>query len=368
MGFYTNIMRPLLFRLPPEGAQRLAEVALWPKPLWQLLRPFFLRRDVHLQTTMGGIQLPNPVGLAAGSDKYFRITGSLSNLGFGYVVGGTVVANRRSGNRGSRIVRTPARNSLTNSLGFPSHGLTAATRKLRRTSTGRVRLLVSIAGLTVDDIKRCYKELQPLAAGVELNISCPNVDGAEVFQDPERLDELLAELGQLKEKPVFVKLAPHFSDAGKRRNLDLVDVCIRHSIEGVTLVNTLPVEESRLRTGRGGLSGKPLFNKMLGIVREVRQHAGDLLTINACGGISSGEDALRALRAGADTLQLYTGFIYQGPGLMSSINDHLLDFVMKEGLPSVEAIRREFPEDRSEKEPDDGPLPRSRTGSRIQTR
>ena len=344
MGIYTNLLRPLLFTLPPERAQRLAEFALWPKPLWLPVRPVMLRKDRHLETSIGGVPLLNPVGLAAGYDKYCRVAGSMSNLGFGYLVTGTVVAEPRHGNPKPRIVRNPVSSSLINSLGFPSNGLTAATRKLRRTSTGRVRLLVSISGLTVEDIKRCYSTLQPFVDGVELNISSPNTEGIRVFQNPEKLDELLLELGLLKEKPLFLKLPPHFSDDERSRTMEFADLCVRHSVEGVTLVNTWPVEDERLAVGRGGLSGKPLFGHMLRIVREVRQHVGDGLTINACGGIFSGEDALRALRAGADSLQLFTGFIYQGPALMRSINDYLLDFVMREGLPSVEAIRKEFPD------------------------
>ena len=344
MGIYTNLLRPLLFTLPPERAQRLAEVALWPKPLWLPLRPQLLRKDRHLETSMGGIHLLNPVGLAAGYDKYCRVTGSLSTLGFGYVVAGTVVAEPRSGNPKPRIVRNPVSSSLINSLGFPSNGLAAATRKLRRASTGRVPLMVSISGLNIEDISRCYSALQPLVSGVELNISSPNTEGLRTFQEPERLDELLTELGRLKEKPLFLKLPPHFSDEERARTMEFAELCVRHSVDGVTLVNTWPVDDDRLAIGRGGLSGKPLFGHMLRIVREVRQHVGDRLIINACGGIFSGEDALRALRAGADTLQLFTGFIYQGPALMRSINDHLYAFVMKEGLPSVAAIRREFPD------------------------
>jgi dihydroorotate dehydrogenase len=365
LGIYTNILRPLIFRIRPETTSHMAMLALWPKPLWILLRPLLLRKNRHLETSMGGIRLPNPVGLAAGYDKDCRVTGSLANLGFGYVVGGTVLATPWKGNTKPRIVRIPDRSSLINSLGFPSKGLEFAAGKLRKTSTGDARLLVSIAGYSKEEVVRCFSTLQPLVAGVELNISCPNAEGARIFQDAERLDELLTEMGRLKEKPLFVKLPPHFSDAERRLNMDLVDVCIRHSIEGVTLVNTWPVEDDRFATGRGGLSGKPLFGHMLRIVREVRQHAGDRLTINACGGIFSGEDALRALRAGADTLQVFTGFTYQGPILMRRINSYLLNFMEQEGLPSIDAIRREFPEYLSEDETGDRPLQRSRSGSRV---
>ena len=318
-------------------------VALWFKPFWMALRPLLLRKDRHLETQMGGVRPVNPVGLAAGYDKDCRVTGSLSCLGFGYVVAGTVLADYWKGHPKPRLIRMTDTSSLINSLGLPTRGLEFAAGKLRKTSTGDVSLLVSIAGISKDEVVRCFSTLQPLVAGIELNISCPNERGTKVFQDPETLDGLLRDIVQLKQKPVFVKLPPHFSEAERNLNMDLVDVCIRNSIEGVTLVNTWPVDDDRLAVGRGGLSGKPLFNKMLDIVEEVRQHAGDNLTINASGGIFSGEDALRALRAGADTVQVFTGFTYEGLGLMRNINDHLLDYVMGEGLPSVEAIRRERP-------------------------
>ena len=123
--------------------------------------------------------------------------------------------------------------------------------------------------------------------------------------------------------------------------MELVDLCLKHAVDGVTAVNTRPVEDDRLAIGRGGLSGRPLYSHMLRIVGEIRRHAGDDLVINACGGISSGENALEALQAGANTVQLFTGFIYQGPGLMKQINQYLLRFMEREGIPSLKAIPRE---------------------------
>ena len=184
----------------------------------------------------------------------------------------------------------------------------------------------------------CHRALQPLAAGLELNISSPNTEGIRVFQEPRRLEELLAALKPLKEKPLFLKLPPYFDEAQRNRVLELVDVCIQHSVDGVTATNTRPVADKRLATGEGGLSGKPMLPHTLRIVGEIRRHAGARLTINACGGIFSGEDALQALLAGADTVQLFTGFIYGGPGLMRSINRHLLRFMVKEGIPSIRAL------------------------------
>ena len=341
MGIYTSIVRPLLFTLPPERAHQLAAVALGAKPLWRALRPLFQLNDERLHTDMGGIPLPNPIGLAAGYDKDCLLVDSLSNLGFGYIVAGTVVAKPREGNPRPRIVRNPSEGSLVNSLGFPSQGLEAASDRLRRSAGRGVPLLASISGLSVDEISRCYQRLQPLTAGVELNISSPNTEGIRIFQEPQVLEELLSTLRPLKEKPLFLKLPPYFDEGQRSRTMELVDLCLQYAVDGVTAVNTWPVEDDRLAVGRGGLSGRPLFPHMLRIVGEIRRHAGDRLIINACGGISSGEDALSALRAGANTVQLFTGFIYQGPRLMWNINSHILRFMEGEGIPSLKAIPRE---------------------------
>jgi dihydroorotate dehydrogenase len=340
MSIYTNLIRPLLFTLPPERAQKLAEVAFLAKPLWKTSRPFFQVDDERLHTNMGGIHLPNPIGLAAGYDKNCRMIESLSNIGFGYIVAGTVVAEPRQGNPRPRIARNPSENSIVNSLGFPSNGLKAAADKLKRNTSRGIPLLASISGLSIEDFSHCYQTLQPLASGVELNISSPNTEGIRVFQEPSQLEELLSALKPAKEKPLLLKLPPYFDEAQRSRMLELADICIKYAVDGVTATNTQPINDDRLAMGRGGLSGKPLYPHMLRIVREIRRHVGDKLIINACGGISSGEDALSALQAGANTVQLFTGFIYQGPGLMRQINRHILRFMERENIPSISAIPR----------------------------
>ena len=341
VSIYTDIVRPLLFTLPPEKAQKLADVGLRAKPLWKTLRPFFKLNDERLHTDMSSISLSNPIGLAGGYDKDCRLLDPLSNLGFGYIVVGTVLTEPRQGNPRPRIARNLSENSLVNSLGFPSHGLEAAADRLRRSSSRNVPVLASISGLSVEEFYHCYRTLQPLASGIELNISSPNTEGIRIFQEPKQLEELLAALRPLKESPLFLKLSPYFDEAQRSRTMELVDLCLKHAVDGVTAVNTRPVEDDRLAIGRGGLSGRPLYSHMLRIVGEIRRHAGDDLVINACGGISSGENALEALQAGANTVQLFTGFIYQGPGLMKQINQYLLRFMEKEGIPSLKAILRE---------------------------
>ena len=254
-----------------------------------------------------------------------------------------MVVDPRDGNPAPRLVRDPERHSLTNSLGFPSRGLEPFLESLRRIRPGRLRVLASISGVSVEEFSLCHKAVQPLVSGVELNISSPNTGGVRAFQEPRKLDELLATLGASREKPLYVKLPPYFDEADRGRIMELVDVCLSYEVDGVTAVNTRPQEDARLAVGRGGLSGRPLLPHMLRIVAEVRQRAGERLIINACGGVFSGEDAVNALLAGANTVQLFTGFVYQGPGVAAGINRHIVRFVEKQGIPSVRHMSRQIP-------------------------
>ena len=331
LSIYTRLVRPLLFRLPPERAQRLAETILVAGPVWRALSGL---NDPRLHCDVAGMRLPNPIGLAAGYDKDCLMLDRLASLGFGYMVGGTVTAEPRSGNPRPRIVRNPRDGSLVNSLGFPSRGVEEVTRRLSRRLPG-VPLLVSISGLSVEEFALCYRRLAPLCDGVELNVSSPNTQGIRVFQEPERLSELLSALGAEKTGPLLLKLPPYFDGHQRDGVMSLVEVCLDGGVEGVTVANTHPVPDERLAVGRGGLSGRPLLPHTLRMVSDIRSHAGDGLAINGCGGISSGEDALSVLRAGADTLQLFTGFVYEGPWLVKRINRYLLECMAREGVSSL---------------------------------
>ena len=335
VSIYTRAVRPLLFRLAPERAQRLAETILGAGPLWRAIARL---EDRKLHTAIAGIRLPNPIGLAAGYDKDCRSLQRLSNLGFGYLVGGTVTAERRFGNPRPRLVRNPSAGSLVNSLGLPSSGADVVGRNLNRARGVATPRIVSIAGVTEGEFLDCYRKLNSLCVGIELNISCPNTYGARVFQDSNRLLDLLSEIGPLKKGPLFIKLPPYPAGAGRDAVMKLVDACLDQGVEGVTVANTHPVSEERLHEKKGGLSGRPLLPHTLRMVREIRSRAGNDLVINGCGGISSGEDALQVLQAGANTLQIYTGFIYGGPRTIKRINRYLLDHMDREGMSSLSEL------------------------------
>ena len=335
MSLYTSSVRPLLFKLPPERAQWVAETLLFAGPIWRAVSSL---DDPRLSIEVAGIQLPSPVGLAAGYDKDCRFLHRLGNFGFGYAVGGTVLRDSRKGNDSPRIVRRPNDGALVNSMGFPSGGLKTAEPNLSRRGRVDFPRLVSIAGFSVEEYVECYRMLGPLCDGVEVNISCPNMEDPRFFQNPTRFGELLSELQNAKTAPLFIKLPPYFDDNERDDMIKLVDVCLDHGVEGVTVSNTRPEPDERLEAKKGGLSGKPLFPHTLRMVADIRNHAGDDLVINGCGGIFSGKDALQVLNAGANTLQIYTGFVYGGPRTIKRIKRYLLDHMEREGISSLSAL------------------------------
>ncbi|MDE2838543.1 MAG: dihydroorotate dehydrogenase (quinone) [Chloroflexota bacterium] len=316
-------MRPLLFKLPPETAINASTRALSVRPLWRALGPY--TDEVGLPASVGGVVLRNPVGLAAGLDKHCASLDSLAALGFGYVVGGTVTAQPRPGNPKPRVLRLTEQESIINALGFPGDGLDAALARLERLRRMPARVLVSIAALDAEETAECAVRLQPLVDGVEVNISSPNTAGLRRFQEPDALRGLLGMLNAVRLKPLFVKIPPWTNEQEREQVLALVRVCREEGVDAVTAANTVPVEDGRLATGRGGLSGRAILERMLAMLPDVRAELGSGVGLNACGGIASADDARAALEAGADTVQLYTGLVFRGPGLVEEICRGLRD-------------------------------------------
>ena len=331
---YSLIARRLLFAIPPEIAQSLTSFALKQEPIWRRLSSVFRVQNPRLEVNLAGMNLGNPVGLAAGYDKNCEFLPSLAALGFGYVSGGTVTLLPRPGNPSPRIIRYTQDESLINSLGFPNHGLDFAARRLEQTfdTRGDTPIVVSVSGITQDEIVACHHRMEPLADAIEINISSPNTLGLRVFQEPIALADLLAKVSDGRKKPLFVKLPPYPSDEilssssnnAREQVLSLARVCVEKGVEALTVSNTWPAMDSRLAVGSGGISGKVIFHDTIRMVAEVKAEVGDRAAINACGGIFSGEDALMALLAGATSVQVLTALIYRGPGIVKRINEELL--------------------------------------------
>ena len=317
MGWYRSLARPILFALPPEAAHRVAHAFLGLPLPWERLGGVGTR-DRALRVKLAGLELSNPVGLAAGFDKTGARVAALGRLGFGYVVAGTFTRRPRRGNAKPRIVRYAGRGSLINAMGLPNPGAEAAAATLRQVRTMSPKL-ASIADEDARDVLETHALLEPHVDAVELNASCPNVVWGRDRDNEAHLARLLRDLGSRREKPIFVKLPPFRTDVEREVVLALARIAQTEGAHALTCSNSLPAAEPRLAAGSGGLSGRALLDGTVGNVLAMRLATESEIPINACGGIASAGDALACLRAGATTVQLYTGLVFAGPGIIEDI-------------------------------------------------
>ena len=316
MNWYRSVARPLLFAPPPEASHRLARWLLaLPLPWERLGRA---ERDPSLELSLAGLRLANPIALAAGFDKTGRHVDALGRLGFGYVVCGTFTRRPRAGHPKPRIVRYPRRMSMTNAMGLPNPGAEAAAGTLARVRRAGPRV-ASIADEDVADVLETHALLEPHVDAIELNASCPNVSWGRDRDNESHLASVLRELGTRRSSPLFVKLPPFRTDVERGVVLALADIARRAGADALTVSNTLPVGDRRLSVGAGGLSGHALLDGTVANLREVRSATGGALPLNASGGIFSAADALACIEAGATTVQVYTGLVFEGPGIVGEI-------------------------------------------------
>ena len=303
-----------------------------------MLHHHFTLCDERIGVKVGTLSLRNPVGLAAGFDKNCEMMYSLFCMGFGYLTLGTITLERREGNLKPRMWRYPNR-SLLNSMGLPNDGAESAAENIEEMRARDGALILSISGIGIDEICQCYSKVSPLADGIELNISTPNTMEVRIFQDAGVLDQLLNSITKIRtEKPIWVKIPPYFSERERENVLGLVDICRKNSIDGITAINTKRIAEKRSSIGTAGLSGKQIFKDMLRIVEDVYRYTSGKVPINACGGIFSGKDAWRAFELGASTVQLYTGLIYNGPGIVVSLNRELVKAIELGDMKSISEL------------------------------
>ena len=328
-------LRALLFRLEPETAHRITLNALdWLArlgPLNPLRRP-----GLTLPTEVMGLTFPNPVGLAAGLDKNGDHVPGLASLGFGFIEVGTVTPRPQAGNPPPRLFRIPEAEALINRMGFNNAGIDHLVSRLEKLGPRDFILGVNIGKnkdtpqeLAVEDYLVSLEKVHSLADYVTINISSPNTPGLRDLQYGEALESLLAALDRRREHlsqrsgkqlPIVVKIAP---DLTREQLKQQAESFLRHHMDGVIATNTT-IDHSavaRLPFGQesGGLSGRPLRDKATAVVSQLHEILGETIPIIACGGILSAEDALAKFEAGARLVQLYTGLIYRGPGLIAEI-------------------------------------------------
>lgn len=335
-----SLLRPLLFRLDPERAHRftfrmLDTAARVPGALALVGAE---RPPKGAAVRVMGLEFPGPVGLAAGMDKDAEHVAALARIGFGHVEIGTVTPLPQPGNDRPRLFRLRTDRALINRMGFNNGGATAAAERLRKRVPGIV-----IGGNigknkntpnedAVEDYVKCFRALHPVVDYFVVNVSSPNTPGLRALQDKGPLLGILARLKALSDelgtKPILLKIAPDLTD----EQLDDVVAVVKESgIAGIVATNTT-IARTGLRTpaatlesiGAGGLSGAPLRERSLAVVRYLRARLPRPFVIIGVGGIDSAEAAMERLDAGADLVQVYTGLVYEGPALLKRINQAYL--------------------------------------------
>ena len=342
--------RDLLFRLPAETAHETSMAAfeklLAVGPVASSFRKKYSVADERLKVERFGLKFSNPVGLAAGFDKNARWFSKLSCLGFSHVEVGTITGQAQAGNPKPRLFRLPPDKAIINRMGFNNEGSDAVARRLAKSSRYRDTdiLGVNIGKTKVVPVEEAtadylfsFERLFTFADYFTVNVSSPNTPGLRTLQNREPLIELLGRVMELNQqlatdheillKPVLLKIAPDLSDEQLE---DIVAIVQQTGIAGLIATNTT-LSRDGLQTaagqveeiGNGGLSGAPLTSRSRDVVSFLYQRLGKEVPIVGVGGIMNGEDAWQMICAGASLVQMYTGFIYGGPGIVRDVNQHL---------------------------------------------
>ncbi|WP_421806783.1 quinone-dependent dihydroorotate dehydrogenase [Flagellimonas sp.] len=342
---YKYLIRPVLFLFDPEAVHHFSFRAIKffsILGLGGLFRKIFVVNDPRLEREVFGVKFKNPVGLAAGFDKDAKLYNEFSDFGFGFVEIGTVTPKPQPGNPKKRLFRLRDDQAIINRMGFNNKGVFDAVEQLKKKhrvivggNIGKNKVTPNDEALK--DYLICFEALFEHVDYFVVNVSSPNTPGLRELQDKEPLTKLLKKLKnqnkklaknhQKKEKPILLKIAPDLTDD---QLLDIIEIVADTKIDGVIATNTTIARQNlkshlTLTEETGGLSGKPLTNRSTEVIRFLSENSRKAFPIIGVGGIHSSEDALEKLEAGADLVQLYTGFIYEGPALIKKINKAILE-------------------------------------------
>jgi dihydroorotate dehydrogenase len=343
---YKIIIKPLFFLFQPETIHhivfKIIKFFSAIPGVSQLIRMVYVIDDKRLEVKLLGLNFPNPVGLAAGFDKDAKLYDELGNYGFGFIEIGTLTPKAQPGNEKPRMFRLPEDEALINRMGFNNEGVDAAVERLKKRKTkiiigGNIgKNKITPNEEAESDYEKCFEALFDHVDYFAVNVSSPNTPNLRALQDKEPLAKLLTRIKKLNSqksnpKPILLKIAP---DLTNEQLDDIIDIVKETKIDGVIATNTtisregLHTQDSRLKTiGAGGLSGKPLTKRSTEVVRYLSTKSNKAFPIIAVGGIHTAEDAIEKLNAGASLVQIYTGFIYEGPGIAKRINKKLLEVV-----------------------------------------
>ena len=341
---YKLLIRPLLFLFDPEKIHHFifSMIKIGSKvPMKQAaIRSIYQVNDKRLERELFGLKFKNPVGLAAGFDKNAVLYNELANFGFGFIEIGTVTPKGQAGNPKKRLFRLKSDKGIINRMGFNNEGLEAAIEQLKK-NKGKLIIGGNIGKNTntapedyTKDYLECFNGLHPYVDYFVLNVSCPNVGSHAKLNDKDYLEELISTVQEANkkidaQKPILLKIAPDLNDIQLDEIIELVATT---KIDGVIASNT-SIDRSNLKAdpkrlleiGNGGLSGQPIKDKSTQVIKYLADKSNKAFPIIGVGGIHSAQDALDKLESGADLIQIYTGFIYEGPKLVKDINKALLN-------------------------------------------
>lgn len=335
-----QLFKPILFQFDPEKIHHAVTSGLrlvnkvWGVP--KLLKSGFVINDPRLERTVFGLKFKNPVGLAAGFDKNGELVDELATLGFGFIEVGTVTPLPQAGNEMPRMFRLQEDEAIINRMGFNNVGVDVVAARLKYIKRDGLIIGGNIGKNkvtpnedAVSDYIKCFDKLFDVVDYFVVNVSSPNTPGLRELQEKEPLKNLLGTLQSRNEKngtsrPILLKIAPDLTDSQLD---DIIEIVNETGIAGVIATNTTISREglrSSLKNESGGLSGKPLTKRSTEVIRYLSQKSNNAFPIIGVGGIHSPQDAMDKLNAGASLVQIYTGFIYEGPGLIKRINKRLL--------------------------------------------
>ena len=339
---YKHILKPILFRFNPETAHNMIMSTLTflrHVPFaGAIMRSIYKKETPSLEKEVFGITFPNPVGLAGGLDKNGEHYNDMANFGFGFVEIGSLTPKPQDGNPRPRCFRVPADRAIINRFGINNKGVSNAVEHIKKDRPNVIiaanisKNTTSINEDAAKDYETSFALLYDFVDMFVVNVSCPNVVGLTALQDISFLSDIVDRLLDLRRyydnyRPILLKVSP---DLSTEQLDDIIDYCLRSGIDGIVAGNTtrsrdgLTISQEKIEEiGNGGMSGAPVHKKNLELVRYIHTKSEGRLPIIGVGGIMSGEEAQAMMDAGASLVEIYSGFIYEGPGLVKKILTHL---------------------------------------------
>ena len=338
-----SIFKPYIFSLDPEIAHDIAIKSLKFNVLPKSI--FNVQGEEQLETNLLNERIPNPIGLAAGFDKSAEVYNSLFKLGYGFVEVGTITPKRQLGNSKPRVFRLEKDRALINRLGFNNHGSEIVSKRISD------NLPSGFLGINIgpnkdtknkdEDYFICLSRLSSFAGYITINISSPNTEGLRNFHEKKALEKLLLGVNKIKKdknivKPLVVKISPDIKD---NEISSIIELILKHKIEGIIVSNTTDSHREKLsdiqKNEKGGLSGQPLKDLSTKLIKKFYRETKGKIQIIGVGGVDSGYAAFEKICAGADAVQLYTGMVYKGPGVVKEMKKELIEILKKEKLKNI---------------------------------